>query len=278
MALKDILVYLDVASTTDKAPEVAMDLATRFDAHVTGLAYSLEPVAPPVLMGPVPTDLLSQAAEQAENAAQAAINRFATLGERYNARYEQRVLPLPSGKAAENFANQGRLTDLVVIGQEDPDNGDSIKGGLIESALFETARPVLIVPYIDKELLAMKRVQVAWDGSRAAARAVRAALPILEAAGQAEIVMVDNGKLANQVDPGADLAIYLSRHDIKVEITRIPGQGISVGDALLSYAYDKSADLLVMGGYGHSRMREFILGGATRDILRSMTVPVLMAH
>jgi nucleotide-binding universal stress UspA family protein len=152
-----------------------------------------------------------------------------------------------------------------------------MRDAMIEAALFDGAAAVLVVPYVTAKPLALDRVTIAWDGGRAAARAVHAALPFLEKAKHITVLMV--GKAGSVPgEPGADLAVWLSRHGLDVEIECIEAPEISVADALLDHAADKSVDLLVMGGYGHSRVREFLLGGATRGILASMTVPVLMAH
>jgi nucleotide-binding universal stress UspA family protein len=134
------------------------------------------------------------------------------------------------------------------------------------------------VPYIQKAGLKLDRVMVCWDGSRAAARAVADAMPFLHKAKQVEIVIIATGRPKSDEVPGADLGQHLARHGLKVEVKRITSPDIDVPSTILSYAADSSADMIVMGGYGHSRLREFVLGGATRGILESMTVPVLMSH
>jgi nucleotide-binding universal stress UspA family protein len=119
---------------------------------------------------------------------------------------------------------------------------------------------------------------VCWDGSRPAARAIADAMPLLERAGGVELVIVDQERGKQDEIQGADMGQHLARHGLKVDVKRLPGGNIDVADALLSHASDSGANFIVMGGYGHSRLREFILGGVTHSILRSMTVPVLMAH
>jgi len=119
---------------------------------------------------------------------------------------------------------------------------------------------------------------ICWDGSRAAARAVADAIPILGKSGHVEIVSVTNEPGKQDENEGADIGRHLARHGLKVDVHRISGGDIDVADALLSYAADSSADFIVMGGYGHSRLREFVLGGVTRLIFESMTVPVLLSH
>jgi nucleotide-binding universal stress UspA family protein len=188
------------------------------------------------------------------------------------------VLPASVGGAADLFGQIARCFDLAVVGQTEP-NRPAPEELIIESALFESGRPVIVVPYIQKEGLKLDRVLACWDGSRTATRAIADSLPFLMRAEAIDVVMVASGRAAKSDElPGANIGQHLARHGLKIEVKRIVAADIDVPNAILSYAADSSADLLVMGGYGHSRLREFILGGATRGILTSMTVPVLMSH
>ena len=137
---------------------------------------------------------------------------------------------------------------------------------------------MIVVPYIQKAPLKLDRVMACWDGSRQAARAIADAMPFLEKAGRVQIVIVSNERGKTDEIEGADMGAHLARHGLKVEVKRIDGVSIDVADALLSHAADSGADFMVMGGYGHSRLREFVLGGVTHTIMRSMTVPVLLSH
>ena len=148
----------------------------------------------------------------------------------------------------------------------------------VEAALFGSGRPVLIVPYIQQAGLKLDRVLVCWDGSRTAARATADALPLLAKAETTEVITVTDGAGDQDEIPGFDIAKHLARHGIKVELKRIVRGDVDVPNIILSHAADTSADLIVMGGYGHSRLREFVLGGATRGLLQSMTVPTFMSH
>jgi nucleotide-binding universal stress UspA family protein len=149
---------------------------------------------------------------------------------------------------------------------------------LMEAALFESGRPMLVVPYIQKAPLNLDRVICCWDGSRTAARAIGDAMPFLTRAKAVDLVIVGKGKMNEKELTGADMGAHLARHGMKVEVKNIPAADIDVANVVLSYAADCGAELIVMGGFGHSRLREYILGGATRGILSSMTVPVLMSH
>ena len=136
----------------------------------------------------------------------------------------------------------------------------------------------MFVPFIQKGGMSLDRVMICWDGSRPAARAVADALPFLKKAKQVEIVIVSEKPNKKDEIPGADLGQHLARHDLKVELEHITSPDIDVASTILSYVADSGADMIVMGGYGHSRVREFVLGGVTRGMLESMTVPVLMSH
>jgi nucleotide-binding universal stress UspA family protein len=167
--------------------------------------------------------------------------------------------------------------DLSVVKQPEPDR-DDIAQDILEAALFDTGRPTLIVPYIQKDGFSAKRVLCCWDGSRTAARAMGDALPLLQKAGSVKVLTVATGKFNERDVTGAELATHLARHKLQVELVRIPAADIDVASAVLSHAADTDTSLIVMGGYGHSKLREFALGGATRGILHSMTVPTLMSH
>jgi nucleotide-binding universal stress UspA family protein len=148
----------------------------------------------------------------------------------------------------------------------------------VQGALFDSGRPMLVVPYIQREGLKLDRVLVCWDGSRNASRAIADALPFLERAKAVDVLVVGKGRDRGDEIPGADIAQHLARHSLNVDLKRIVAADTDVANTILSYAADSSADLIVMGGYGHSRLREFVLGGATRGILQTMTIPTLMSH
>ncbi len=171
----------------------------------------------------------------------------------------------------------GRRFDVIVVGQATRDK-PMPEEVVDEGVLFDSGRPTIFVPFIQTAALKLDRVMVAWDGSRAATRAIGDAMPFLEKAKQVEVVVIGNKPPKSDEVSGADLGQHLARHGMKVVVKRITSPDIDVPSTILSYAADSSTDMIVMGGYGHSRLREFVLGGATRGILESMTVPVLMSH
>jgi len=171
-----------------------------------------------------------------------------------------------------------RYADLVVIGQADSADESQAPLDLPERLVIAAGRPILIVPSAGNFATLGKRILVAWNPSREAARAVTDAIPLLQQADNVHIVAVNPKTGDYGAVPGADIGLYLARHGVRVEVKTDQGAEIDVGNELLSRAADLDADLIVMGGYGHSRLREWVLGGATRTILESMTVPVLMSH
>jgi nucleotide-binding universal stress UspA family protein len=149
----------------------------------------------------------------------------------------------------------------------------------LESVLFDSGRSVLIVPYIQKKPVELNRVMIAWDGGRSATRAIAEARPLLAKAKQVEVLVVETGKPDTGQIPGSDLARHLARHKLKVELRHVSvSSKHEIDETILNEVTNSDIDLVVMGGYGHSRLREFVLGGVTRSIIQTMTAPVLMAH
>jgi nucleotide-binding universal stress UspA family protein len=277
MAIKDILTLIDLNRAESPSAAAAIDLAGRFGAHLTGVALAVDPMVPAMVTAPVPVEFAEHARAEALDAARAATAGFTERATAAGITPATKVVEVLMGGAPEAFLNQCRLTDLVVVGQDDPDQPEPLRDLVLEAALMEGGAPLLVVPYIAKPPLKFDRVMIAWDGSKTAARAVRMALPLLPLVGRFGVVIVGD-QTAESGDPGADVATWLARHDKGVEIERIRAPETSVADALLNHAADHAYDLIVMGGYGHSRVREFLFGGATRDILANMTIPVVMVH
>jgi nucleotide-binding universal stress UspA family protein len=165
-----------------------------------------------------------------------------------------------------------------VIGQPHAADASGVEPDFAERLLLSGGRPLLIVPYAGEFGDVGKRALVAWNASREAARAVTDAIPLLREAQGVQIVAFDPEGAAHGEIPGADIGLYLARHGIKVTVSQQTAPDVDVGNQLLSRAAELGSDLIVMGGYGHSRLRELVLGGVTRTLLGSMTVPVLMSH
>jgi nucleotide-binding universal stress UspA family protein len=275
--IKDIVVNLSVAEDGGYAGDFAVSVASAVGAHLTGIAFVYDPIIPMAATGYVPPEVIETQQRDNEAAAKVAINRFNAAAGRAGITVESDTLPASLASAGEQFGGIARRFDLAIVAQGESDK-DAVEELIAESTLFESGRPVVIVPYIQKAPLKLDRVMVCWDGSRQATRAIADAMPLLERAGQVELVIVANEPGKQDEIPGADMGQHLARHGLTVDVNRITEGDIDVADALLSHAADASIDFIVMGGYGHSRLREFILGGVTRLMLRSMTVPVLMSH
>jgi len=277
MPIKDILTVLDLAGD-QPAAKYALEFARLHDAHVTGLAVSFEPVVPAFAAAPMPVDYLQAAHEQAVAAAQDAKKQFDELARLAGVKNESRLAEILTGGPLNNLMVHCRPTDLVVIGQSNPDKPEPMRELVIETILFESGAPVLLVPYIGSKSFDPNNVLIGWDGSTTATRAIHSALPVLEKADKVTVLVIEKKSSSENGQPGAEVASYLARHNMNVTIDVVTNPQTSVADTVLNYVSDNGNDLVVMGGYGHSRMREFLFGGATREILEAMTVPVLMAH
>jgi nucleotide-binding universal stress UspA family protein len=274
---KDIVVNLSVITGGGPAGDYAVSVASALTAHLAGVAFVYDPIVPVSATGYIPAEVIERQQADNEAGAKAAVDRFAEATRRAALSAEPLTITASLAGAGEQFGRIARRFDLAVVGQAEPQTG-TVENIIAETTLFESGRPMIVVPYIQKAPLKLDRVMVCWDGSRQAARAIGDAMPLLAKAGRVAVVIITNEPGKQDEIEGADMAQHLARHGLKVEVQRIPGGDVDVADALLSHAADSGADFMVMGGYGHSRLREFVLGGVTRSILRSMTVPTLMAH
>jgi nucleotide-binding universal stress UspA family protein len=274
--IKDIIVNLGLGAQ-DPAGEFAISTADAFGAHVLGIAFSYDPIIPGAVMGGIPPEFIESQRTESDKKARAAVARFEASAKRAGVSAETRILSASVSGAVDQLGRLARRFDLVMVGQPERD-GSASEEVLDEGVLFDSGRPVIFVPFIQKAGIKLDRVMVCWDGSRAATRAVADSLPILQKAKQVEIVMVASKAGKGDEIAGVDLGQHLARHGLKVDVKRITSPDIDVPSTILSYAADSNTDMIVMGGYGHSRLREFVLGGVTKSILETMTVPVLMSH
>lgn len=281
MSYKTILAHVSDPAAAARQIPVAIALARQFDAHLIGAAatgLSEEVYFPDSVGASVP--ILQQTMHALVNQAEAQLTAFIVQARQGGvASVEPRLLHDEAGAGISLLA---RHCDLVVIGQMDPVAfAPFLRPDFPQHVVIESGRPVLIVPYAGHFEHVGKRIVLAWDGSREAARAATAGIALMQQAQLVQVVVFDRaGAVSNHgEEPGADMALYLARHGIRVEVKyqEVPG-GIDIGNALLSHAADFDADLIIMGGYGHPRFREILLGGVTQTILASMTIPVLMSH
>jgi nucleotide-binding universal stress UspA family protein len=272
--LKDVLVNLSVGTIDDGARDFAISVARQFDLHLAGVAFAVEPIA--LAMDGGPPEWLDQLMREAEVAADSAVTRFDEAIRGSGVLAESHRITTSVAGSADLFGRMARRYDVSIIRQTNPEEV-APSTLMIEAALFNSGRPIFVVPYVHGGAAEFDRGLVCWDGSRNAARAVGDAVPLLQRAKSVELVIV-SAQSKNREIPGADIARHLARHGITVEIKEIIAPDVDAGNIILSHATDIAADFMVMGGYGHSRLRELIFGGVTRSILGSMTLPTFMSH
>jgi nucleotide-binding universal stress UspA family protein len=274
---KTILVHCDGGKIAPTRLDIAFEIGARFDAHVAAL-YALS-AAPEPSYGYEAAQIVRGAQQhmRAEMLSAARRGYDECLRRTGYAKAEWRETAADALGAVSLHA---RYADLVVIGQQNREWASGIDETFERSLPLAAGRPVLVVPYAFERRPVGQNVLVAWNASREAARAVSDALPLLKRSKHVHVVVLSpvSSRTEHGEEPGADIALYLTRHGINVTVSRYDAPDMDAGNLLLSRAFDLQADLIVMGAWGHSRLREFILGGVTRTLLESMTVPVLMSH
>lgn len=279
MALKDLLVVVDDTAAAAARIDVAAQLAARNDGHLVGLYTITDLLLPGYIATELPEAVRENQRRFADEQAAKAEALFNDAMRRHGLtnRSEWRAV---RGNPTEMAALHGRYADLVVVGQVDPQRDRDYPVALPQDLVFSCGRPLLVVPYAGTFSTVGERILVGWNASREASRAVGDALPLLTAAKRVVVMAVNpksgNGGIGDE--PGADIAKHLSRHACRVEAAHISTDAVEPGDTMLNTVADESCDLVVMGAYGRSRLRELVLGGMTRYMLQHMTVPVLMSH
>jgi nucleotide-binding universal stress UspA family protein len=276
-AIRDMLVVVDLAGERNSA-KLAVDLATRIGSHLTGLALAYDPITPAYSMAaPIPTDFMVSAREQAMEDAKKAAAGFEEIARVAALSVETHVSDVLIGDGFGGVIDHAKLSDLVIVGQDNPDQREPLREVLTEAVMFQAEVPTLLVPHAGPAEFKSDHAVIAWNGGTTAARAVRSAMPLLKMSKKVTVVIVEGGRKRTEI-AGADLATYLARHDLDVTIRTVTRTPSGIGQTIIDFAGDEGADWMVMGAYGHSRLREFILGGTTARILKSMPLPVLMAH
>lgn len=279
MSYKTILVHVDRSKHATARIKHAAEIALAENAHLIGAAmtgisrFLYQDSAIDISSTVVATQInaLNESANQALAEFESIAKQMSVLS------YEKRLV---NDEPAGGLALQARYCDLVVVSQTDLDEpGSSLEADLPEYVMLNSARPVLILPYAGQFSQIGKNILLAWDGSMEATRAITNAIPLLKRAKNVTVALFNpNAQIdVHGEQPGADIALFLARHNIKVDVVQ-KNTSVDIGNAMLSTAADLQSDLIVMGGYGHTRFREVILGGVTMTILNSMTVPVLMSH
>jgi nucleotide-binding universal stress UspA family protein len=271
--IESVLVHLDGGRQNGARLRAARRIADRLDASITAF-YA---VAPAFLDVPIEIAAGGSAAELMQ---EIDASRLAMARRVYDGVCSEPGRPIAWAASDEvtpigATSRHALYADLLVLGQRDLEHGDpGVAGDFVQSVLISSGRPALVVPCASSAADIGSRVLVAWKESPQSARAVSAALPLLLVAREVHVATWSEGP----TDSAAALGAWLRRHGIEARLHRQPAAGAEVGELMLSLAADCGADLIVAGCYGHTRARELVLGGATRTLLQSMTVPVLMAH
>jgi nucleotide-binding universal stress UspA family protein len=279
MTFKTIVAVVQGEKDEDRLLDCVLPIANHFKSHLIGVHAEAMPVSYTTPMGFPDAEFIHVSSERNEK-------RAAELGQRYSSRCmaegvsaEWRSMESFSGDSALSSLSIARCADLIVAVQSNPD-GDSISSANLEGLLFEAGRPVLFIPYAAPVAGTFRKVLVAWNGSREAARAVFDALPFIMDADETEILVIDADEDADQDSEaaGASIAASLGRHGVHVTVINEKSAGLSVGTVIENHAAEAKPDMIVMGAYSHSWLREFLFGGATRTLLQSMPVPTFMSR
>src|SRR5690606_6276456 len=263
MTFKSILVHVDDDKNCATRLDLALKLATSFQAYLTGLHVVAPAYVPPYMAAELGTQIFETQRRLAMQLSVEAEDLFKKTVKKYEVQSEWRR---DDGYPGEVVAVHARYSDLAVVGQNEPEKGNDIA----ETVVLDSGRPTLVVPYAGSFDRIGERVLVAWNAGREATRAIGDALPLLKRAKAVTVMAVNpaGGSAAHGDVPGADISLYLARHGVNAEATQVFAEDIDVGAMLLSRAADLGSDLLVMGAYGRSRLTELVLGGATRHILQ----------
>jgi len=276
MSYKTILVHIDSGKRNEKRLDIAIQLAKNHAAYLVGL-YVFSPYIPPGY-------IMAQMGEEIEAAQnKIAVESMSRAEEVFRkqtcaAGLDNIEWHTAYGEPVHAMSLHAQNADLVVVGQSDSADDSGVAMDFPERVVLAAGRPVLILPNIGDFPTIGKRILVAWNASQEATRAISNATPFLRSADSVYVMAVNSRTSQKEIIQSENMVRYLGRLGVRAEVQDVHGVTIDVGNELLSRASDLTADLIVMGCYGHSRLREWVLGGTTRTILESMTVPVLMSH
>jgi len=284
MSFMSLLVFADDSAASAPRLETAIAMAERHGAQLTACALTEQPAYYYGVGTEVAADVYLEDVERAKVIAQgvadAASARLTQSGHASGQNGGARWATGTPAAISEIAARHARYADLSLIGQPHDCAQETVLTKVFEGVLLDSGRPAVMVPKGWSGGSFGGRVLIAWTPCKEAARAVADAMPFIEAAESVHVAMVDpkTGEDAHGEEPGADLAAALARHRVPVTVDALPSAGNSVADRLLTHAAECGADLIVMGGYGHWRLRESLFGGVTRDMIRQSDVPLLLAH
>jgi nucleotide-binding universal stress UspA family protein len=279
MHYKNILVYLDQGASNQERVNVAIAIARTHNAQITGVVVNALPDSN--ILRRLGIGKGDELMEQQRVDSQATIKHFEQLATEEGLKADTRVIDCAAGGAPKKLARMARVFDLSIMRQANPDKSDaSFIAELSEEVMFSSGRPVFFMPYIGAHNIPCRVGLIAWDGSKAATRAIHDALPLLEMMEKVIILIVDANKIEHYSDsqPGDELSRHLATHGINNEVSRISKGEVSTSTIILNELSNTGADILIMGGYGTPKLREIMLGGVTRTLFECMTVPVFMSH
>ncbi len=273
--LNDIAVLLPVDRPAAALIDCAASVAALFEAHLDGIACVYQAMNPMIASEAAAVVMAAEYDTGIEQAA-VVLDQFEIAARRLGIPHDKKSTFNVSYAATRAVTEMSRLYDLNIVAQPDRSN-PSQADFLSEAVLFGSGRPMLMVPYITQAPIKSDRVLICWDGGIPATRAVHDAMPFLRKATSVDVVVVNEKDATSEVSSTA-LVAHLARRDLAAKPYRLTADTPNIHNAILSLAADNNTDLIVMGGYGHSRLREFILGGTTRGMFESLTVPALISH
>ena len=279
MDFKNILLHLDHSSGCENRLQVAFALAKNYDAVITGLFVVPDYVVPSYVEAQISVDLITDVTEKALARAREKLSSYQQMADEAGVKLEAHVL---EGQVIPILREHSKYSDLLLLGQDQPDDPDNASYGLADALLFEGACACVMVPHSGKLAAPGQRVLLTWNASRESARALREAMPILVRAEEVVVLSSEpddaDAEIARGHPHADELARFLESHGIQSISSGIADMDVSTSDAILGQAAEMNADLIIMGAYGHARLREIILGGVTRDLLKQSTVPLFLAH
>ncbi|MEM6460980.1 MAG: universal stress protein [Pseudomonadota bacterium] len=279
MSYKTILVILRDLEDTKHVLDTALELTNKFDSHLIGL--HAEPAVRATFAAPIEipdSSVLEFDQGEIEQRMEALGSAFKEKCEREGVPWEWRPIRSLSGDNALSALSSARCADIVVVRQQEDEREEDYID--LEALVLDGGRPVLFVPYVGRQSVAVEHALIAWNGSREAARAVFDALPLLQTAKDVEVLTVDPEDNAEQskLMAGAEIAAALTRHGVSVTTKTEVSDGLPAASVIQNRLSDTGSDLLVMGGYSKSRLREYLFGGVTRTMLKSMPNLTLMSR
>lgn len=271
---------------SDRKPEEldpAIEFCRQNAMHLSVFVIAVSPPPPTMTYGGIPADLWVEAAEAGREKITATCEAVEAHLQKADISCDVSFDISPSGLTDDEIGRRGRYADFTLLVSDAPasdDEPETFREQIIGGALFNSDRPLLLLDRNKPDFTTPKRVLLAWDASRQAAKAAHAAMDFLLGADDVRVVLIDPEPVntGHGQEPGSDIATFLARHGATVSVDRVAGSGQTIAEALLRHAGDCAADLLVMGGYGHSRLRQRIFGGTTEAMLKQSDFPVFMMH